>query len=71
MRLLRNFNAIILLLSFVALPLGALPLTDDQIFAREDGINARGITTTSEALQERGLFSIFAKIPQLISKIKK
>ena len=52
-----HLNTIILFFVFVALPLWALPLHDDQpgVVAREHGFNPRDITPTPtyQALQER------------------
>jgi hypothetical protein len=63
MRLLGNLlylNTIIVVFVFVALPLFALPLHDDQVVARGNGINPRMMvpTPTYEPLQERFLAAI-------------
>ena len=56
------------LFTLLALPLvWGLPVQDDQLIARDHDIIPRNVVSTmSEELQDRGLFSV---IPKLLSKI--
>jgi hypothetical protein len=74
MRLQGNLlNTIIVVFIFVALPLWALPLHDDHVVARENGINPRGMEPTPTyhdgALQKRFLAAIGRLVSHAFQKL--